>query len=112
MSFRRIVLGVALSLAMVGLAFAQSHLPITVKIIGLNDFHGNLQSPGNFSTGPGAPSVPSGGVDILAGYVADLKSKNPNTCPEGGCQGFLTVVQDHFARLGMSDDPRWVSAWR
>jgi 5'-nucleotidase len=52
--------------------------PITVKIIGLNDFHGNLQSPGNFSTGPGAPSVPSGGVDVLAGYVADLKSKNPN----------------------------------
>jgi len=23
--------------------------------------------------------VPSGGVDILAGYVADLKNKNPNT---------------------------------
>jgi 5'-nucleotidase len=78
MSFRRIALGVALSLALIGSVFAQSHSPITVKIIGLNDFHGNLLSPGNFSTGSGAPSVPSGGVDILAGYVADLKSKNPN----------------------------------
>src|SRR5262245_8783688 len=78
MSFRRIALGIALSLVLIGLVLAQSPSPITVKIIGLNDFHGNLQPPGNFSTGPGAPSVPSGGVDILAGYVADLKSKNPN----------------------------------
>jgi 5'-nucleotidase len=78
MRFRRLALGVALSLAVVGSAFAKSHPPITVKIIGLNDFHGNLQSPGPFSTGPGAPSVPSGGVEVLAGYVADLKRKNPH----------------------------------
>src|SRR5262245_65419932 len=78
MNFRRIALGLALSLAVVGSAFAPSTPPITVKIIGLNDFHGNLQSPGNFSTGPGAPSMPSGGVDVLAGNVADLKSKPPN----------------------------------
>jgi 5'-nucleotidase len=77
MSCRRIALGIALSLAVVGSAFAQNHPPITIKIIGLNDFHGNLQSPGNFSTGPNAPSVPSGGVEVLAGYVADLQSKNP-----------------------------------
>src|SRR5215470_17844656 len=78
MSFRHIALGVALSLVVAGSAFAQSHSPITVKIIGLNDFHGNLQSPGSFSPGPGASSVPSGGVEVLAGYVADLKSKNPH----------------------------------
>jgi len=45
--------------------------PVTIKIIGFNDFHGNLQSPGNFI------GVPSGGVDVLAGYVAKLKSQNP-----------------------------------
>src|SRR5215510_4731139 len=78
MSFRRIALGIALSFVVASSAFAQSHPPVTVKIIGLNDFHGNLQSPGSFSTGLGASSVPSGGVDALAGYVADLKSKNPN----------------------------------
>jgi hypothetical protein len=37
---------------------------------------------------------------------------SPNTCPEGGCQGFLNVAQDHSARLCMSDEPRWWSAWR
>jgi len=44
----------------------------TVKIIAFNDFHGNLNSPGAFS------GFPSGGADYLAGYIADLKSQNPN----------------------------------
>jgi len=44
----------------------------TVKVIAFNDFHGNLQTPGLFS------SVPSGGVDVLASYVANLKAQNPN----------------------------------
>jgi hypothetical protein len=35
-----------------------------VRIIGINDVHGNLLSPGNFS------GKPSGGADYLAGYVA------------------------------------------
>jgi len=78
MRFRRIALGVTLSLAVVGSAFAQSQSAVTVKIIAVNDFHGNLQSPGNFSANASSPSVSSGGVEVLAGYVADLKSKNPN----------------------------------
>src|SRR5713101_4472894 len=36
----------------------------------------------------------------------------PNTCPEGGCQGFFTVFQETFARFWSSDEPRRVSAWR
>ena len=36
----------------------------------------------------------------------------PNTCPEGGCQGFFTVFQDPFARLWIRDEPRLLSAWR
>src|SRR5262249_4123519 len=48
----------------------------TVKIIAFNDFHGNLQSPGNLQP-PGAPLAPSGGIDYMAGYVASLKAQNP-----------------------------------
>jgi len=44
----------------------------TVKVIAFNDFHGNLQSPGSFS------GAPSGGVDVLATYVGNLKAQNPN----------------------------------
>jgi 5'-nucleotidase len=43
----------------------------TIKIIAINDFHGNLLSPGSFG------GKAAGGADYLAGYVADLKSKNP-----------------------------------
>lgn len=56
------------ALAAVGLATAAT---TTVKIIAFNDFHGNLNSPGNFS------GAPSGGADYLAGYIASLKSQNP-----------------------------------
>ena len=75
MPLRRVVLAIAAGLAVVGAAEAQQfHL----KIIALNDLHGNLQSPGKFSAGPGAPSVDAGGVDYLAGYVAGLKSESPD----------------------------------
>jgi hypothetical protein len=36
----------------------------------------------------------------------------PNTCPEGGCQGLFTMIQDAFARLWISDEPRRVRARR
>jgi 5'-nucleotidase len=69
MKFLRLTLGLALSLIL-SAAYAA---PVSVKIIAFNDFHGNLQSPGNFS------GQPSGGVDYLAAYVAQLKSQNPNS---------------------------------
>lgn len=50
---------------------------VTVKIIAFNDFHGNLQSPGEFRATPTGPQVPVGGADYFAGYVARLKSENP-----------------------------------
>ncbi len=49
-----------------------------LKIIALNDFHGNLQSPGIFRANAQSPEVPAGGVDYLAGYVASLKAQNPD----------------------------------
>jgi len=48
-----------------------------LKIIALNDLHGNLESPGQFRANMQSPRVPVGGVDYLAGYVAQLKSENP-----------------------------------
>ena len=36
----------------------------------------------------------------------------PNTCSEGGCQGFFTVFQDSFAKLCKSGAFRRLSAWR
>jgi hypothetical protein len=45
----------------------------------------------------------------LYGYAA---AERPNTCSEGGCQGFFTVFQAPFARLCRSGALRRLSAWR
>jgi 5'-nucleotidase len=40
--------------------------PFSVKIIGFNDFHGNLESPGTFGqTAASADKPPVGGADYL-----------------------------------------------
>ncbi len=80
MKLKNITLGVALVLASMGAATAAT---TTVRLISFNDFHGNMQSPGNFSIQPGGSgtaltSKASGGVDYLAGYVNNLKSGYPN----------------------------------
>jgi len=71
-----------LSLGLIGNACAapSSAKVKTIKIVAFNDFHGQLESPGNFRPTPsGSASIPVGGVDWLAGYVADLKSRNPDS---------------------------------
>jgi 5'-nucleotidase len=60
--------------------------PFTVKVIGLNDFHGNLESPGTFSadTTVVAASRPAvGGADFMAAYVAKLKGQNTESVVVG-----------------------------
>ncbi len=60
--------------------------PITVKIIGFNDYHGNLQSPGTFgvnTTIPAASRPPVGGAEYIAAYVDRLKAQNPNNVVVG-----------------------------
>jgi 5'-nucleotidase len=57
-------------------------LPATfsVKIVGFNDYHGNLQSPGTFGVNTTIPSnlrPAVGGAEYLAAYVARLKAQNP-----------------------------------
>jgi 5'-nucleotidase len=52
----------------------------TVKVIGFNDYHGNLESPGTFGESTAVPAAsrpPVGGADFMAAHVANLKKKNP-----------------------------------
>lgn len=54
--------------------------PFQVKIIGFNDYHGNLMSPGTFGVNTAVPFAQRpavGGADYLAGYVSALKKQNP-----------------------------------
>lgn len=73
MALRRLVC--AMALAWVSVAGAQE---VHLKIVGLNDLHGNLQSPGVFRAAPDSPEVPVGGAEVLAGYVERLTSENPH----------------------------------
>jgi len=57
--------------------------PVTVKIIGFNDFHGNLEVP-HQSVDANTPSgehvrVPVGGAAYFASAVDRYRAKNPNT---------------------------------
>jgi 5'-nucleotidase len=54
--------------------------PFTVKLIGFNDYHGNLESPGTFGANLSVPSASRpavGGAEFIAAHVARLKSQNP-----------------------------------
>jgi 5'-nucleotidase len=75
MRMRQAAWAIAFGVAAMGVARSQE---FRLKIIALNDLHGNLQSPGKFSARPGVPAVDAGGVDYLAGYVKWLKSENPD----------------------------------
>jgi len=58
----------------------------TVKIIGFNDFHGNLESPGTFGENTSVPVAnrpPVGGAEFLAAHVARLKAQNSNNVVVG-----------------------------
>jgi 5'-nucleotidase len=66
--------GIVFGLVMLASAHAQD---IHLKIIALNDFHGNLESPGTFRADAQSPEVPVGGADYMAAYIARLKSENP-----------------------------------
>ena len=60
--------------------------PIRIKIIGFNDYHGNLQTPGTFGVNTSVPVANRpgvGGAEYLAAYVQRMKSQNPNTVVVG-----------------------------
>ena len=64
-----------------------SATPFTVKLIGFNDYHGTLESPGTFGLNtsiPAASRPPVGGADFMAAHVAALKKQNPLNVVVGG----------------------------
>ncbi len=76
----------ALSLCL-GAAIAATPAPFVVKLIGFNDYHGNLKSPGTFGVNTTIPSTQRpavGGAEYLAAYVARLKAQNPLNVVVGG----------------------------
>jgi len=82
MKFTKLALSLAIGLSVMSCANAAAiKKNTTVKIVAFNDFHGQLESPGTLRVNPGAgtPNVAVGGVDWMAGYIAKLKSQNPNT---------------------------------
>ncbi|MEQ1545191.1 bifunctional metallophosphatase/5'-nucleotidase [Methyloglobulus sp.] len=93
MKMRKIASSIALILAAISVSYAsnneknhkKSKTPVTVKIVAINDFHGQLESPGTLRDVPATPALPTppttpvGGIDWIAGYIANLKLKNPNT---------------------------------
>ncbi|WP_434634285.1 bifunctional metallophosphatase/5'-nucleotidase [Chromobacterium sp. CV08] len=58
--------------------------PVAVKMIAFNDFHGNLEAPGQLAVpdaaNPGQTvKVTAGGADYLAAWVQRLRQQSPNT---------------------------------
>ena len=67
-------------------AHAVAVAPIQVRIIGFNDYHGNLESPGTFGVNTLVPSASRpavGGAEYLAAWVQKLKSGYPNNVVVG-----------------------------
>ena len=60
--------------------------PFNVKVIGFNDYHGQLEAAGTFGTSTAvavADRPPVGGADFLAAHITELKRQNPNNVVVG-----------------------------
>src|ERR1700683_1068234 len=80
----RIAAGVVLLelLVLLGDGNAQQARPVTVQLLAINDFHGNLEPPA------GADGlvnhVPAGGAEYLATHLRNAVSDNPNSIVVAG----------------------------
>jgi len=76
--------------------------PVTVKIIGINDFHGHLEPPRQSvdATTPAGEKVrvPVGGAAWLASAIDRYRAKNPNTLVVGAGDliGGTPIVSSYF----------------
>jgi 5'-nucleotidase len=69
-----------------GTAAAPAASTFNVKVIGFNDYHGQLEAAGTFGTSTAVPVAerpPVGGADFLAAHVAELKKQNSNNVVVG-----------------------------
>lgn len=85
--------------------------PVAVKLIALNDFHGNLEPPAATSGGsvvvadpatPAGKSLNVGGIAYLASLVKELKAANPNNVVVGAGD---MVGASPFVSSFMHDEP-------
>lgn len=79
-----------LAAATISLATADAaQAPFDIKIIALNDFHGNIAPPTGTTTAPSTTTpgttvrVPTGGVAFLSTLLAQLKAENPQNAVVG-----------------------------
>jgi len=89
----RLARAVALATVALGAAAAVNAASVNVKIIGFNDYHGNLETPGTFGVNTLVPTSTTnplanqrrlvGGAEYLAAYVRRMKSAQPNTVVVG-----------------------------
>jgi 5'-nucleotidase len=79
------ILGLALvALALIVPATAQAKpRDVEVQLLGLNDFHGNLEPPtgssGRILPAPGGTNVDAGGAAFLATHIRQMRATNPNS---------------------------------
>ncbi|RZA33647.1 MAG: bifunctional metallophosphatase/5'-nucleotidase [Lysobacteraceae bacterium] len=67
--FPRAVLAVVISLGLAGCATTASRTPVTINLVAMNDFHGNLEPSRFVPTNPDgskAPAIRAGGVEAVA----------------------------------------------
>jgi 5'-nucleotidase len=80
------ILGLALAALAIAVPAAQAATPaddVSVQLLGINDFHGNLEPPtgsgGRIQEVPGGPQIDAGGAVYLATQLRELRRQNPNT---------------------------------
>jgi 5'-nucleotidase len=72
-----VLMVVLLSAIMLTPAIARAPETVSVQILAVNDFHGNLEPPAGSSGRIG--SINAGGVEYLATHINNLRANNPNT---------------------------------
>jgi 5'-nucleotidase len=79
-TLRLLVLVLAGLLMLPALAAAKPK-EVEVQLLGLNDFHGHLESttPGTIAADPASPRVPAGGAEYLATHLRAKEAENKNT---------------------------------
>jgi len=83
--FKFAVRAAALAACTLATAVATQAATVNLKIVGFNDYHGTLETPGNFSQNLATGSVakPVGGAEYMAAYISRMKQANPNTIVVG-----------------------------
>lgn len=93
---RRATVALAATLILVacgGSSSGEDNTPVNVKLIAMNDFHGNIEPPSETNGGAvvlkdsaasaGSTKVRAGGAAYLATLIQQLKAKNPNSIVVG-----------------------------